>query len=197
MTTPSETRLYPPSSAQLTLNLLQSNQEAAIVLGLKHTGVFLVASDAMAVRDAAWAAFRPLIHSNVSCVGATLRHTNEASGRVDELGPPPNPLGSNASAAGVASGCTLIKWGTGTGGRSGKGRTYLPGLSTGAINTDGRTYSTTHQTATGTAIAAYLGASAFSSAVKPAVLSFTKGEAYTITSGAISPIVGLQRRRMR
>lgn len=190
-------RLYPVNTYQLTLNLLQGTQVAAIVLGVKSSTGVLTATDAAALRDAAWAAFRPLIASSTTCTGATLRATSAASGGVVEVGAPPTPGGGDTGNTGVASGCTLIKWATDTGGRSGKGRTYLPGLTQGAVGTDGRTYTAAHITKVQTAIAAYTGASVFASALKPAVLSFTKGTAAVITSGAPSAIVGLQRRRMR
>jgi hypothetical protein len=148
-------------------------------------------------RDAAWAAFRPLISSDVSCAGATGRYVHEPAGQVFEFGAPTTPAGGNASTQGLAGGATLIKWATDTGGRSGKGRTFLPGLTNGVIGPGGRTYTAAHATATATAITNYLGSSAFTAEIRPAVLSFTKGAAYPITNGAISPIIGLQRRRMR
>lgn len=197
MTTPS-TRLYPAGGHQLTLNLVQDGQEAAIVLGaVTRPERFLVAADFAAWRDAAWGAFRSLCQTGTSCAGATGRLVMRASGSVVELGPPPSPGGALTGAVGLASGSTLIKWGTAEGGRSGKGRTFIPGLPISSVAAGGRTYSSAHQTAIATAVSSYLGAALWTGGLSPAVLSFTKGQAHVITSGAASPIVGLQRRRMR
>lgn len=197
MTTPVP-RLYVPNGHQLTLNLVQAGQEAAIVLGgVTSPSAFLVKSDYEQWRDAAWSAFRNLIVGDVTCTGATGRAVHEPAGTVTEIGAPVSPAGAKAGATPLASACTLIKWSTATGGRSGKGRTYLPGLPSSEVSAGGRTYASTHSTATATAITGYLGHAAFAGALKPAVLSFRKGAAYQITGGAISPIIGVQRRRMR
>lgn len=190
-------RLYPPGSFQVTLNLLQGTQVAAVVLGLKGAGGFITQPELVAIRDLAWNAFRPLISNSTTCTGATARNTSAASGPVIEAGAPATPAGGSANVTGLASGCSLIKWGTDLGGRSGKGRTYLPGLPVGSVGTDGRTYTPAHITAMQTAISNYLAAGGWPTGVRPAVISFTKGTASPITSGAPSPIIGLQRRRMR
>lgn len=198
MTTPAP-RIYPPGGMQLTLRLLQEGQEAACVLGAGGGGPALLSqSIADAWRDIAWNSFRPLISSSVTCVGAVLRDVSQAEGLVVESGPPSTIAGGVATTQTLAAASTLIRWTTTTGGRSGKGRTFLPGLTSGVIGPGGRTYTSAHQTAVNTAINAYLSAGLWTANEPfPAVLSFTKGYASEITSGALASVVGLQRRRMR
>jgi hypothetical protein len=183
----------------MTLRLQHSGQTAAIVLGLAAggTGTFLTRAEAEAWRNTAWAAFRNLTLSSVSCTGATVRAV-DGSEKVWELGAPPSPAGATAGVETIAAGCWLLKWSTNTGGRSGKGRTFLPGLPQSQVNPDGRTYATTATTHATTAINAYLGGQPFTSQGHlPAVLSFRDGVAYPITGGALAAVIGLQRRRMR
>jgi hypothetical protein len=138
------------------------------------------------------------VHSSVSCLGATLRDVSGPDGQVIEVGAPASPAGGAAGTAGLLAGSTLIKWSTATGGRTGKGRTYLPGLGTGYVEANGRTYTASFSGTAATAIAAYLGhASMTDGGIRPAVLSFRRGAARRITSGGLAPVVGVQRRRMR
>lgn len=201
MTTPAPTtppRLYPANAYQLTLNLTHEGQAAVVVLGAKTNGTFLVESDLQQWKNHAWDTFKGLVSSDVSCTGAIGRSVSSAGGTVWELGPPTTPAGQGDSASNaVAAAAVLIKWSTATGGRSGKGRTFLPGLAQINVQSDGRSYTTAFQTLANNKAAAYINGAVFSASIKPAVLSFTKGEAYQITSGALSPRIGLQRRRMR
>lgn len=201
MTTPAEEthpRLPIVGAAQLTLTLTHGGQPAAVVLGFALTGASAVTTDlATKLRDHAWTVFRPLMVGTVACTGAVLRSGDVDNATIVEVGAPATPTGSAAGSEGIASGTTLIKWKTATGGRSGKGRTFLPGLSKDYVGTDGRTYTTIWQQALPPKIDAYLAPITGATDVKPAVLSFRRGERYVITSGALSPIVGLQRRRMR
>lgn len=198
MTTPTG-RLYPPASLQLTLRLLQDGQEAAVVLGAgSFDGIGFNQALADAWRDGAWNAFRPVISSGVTCVGAILRETYKPEGLVQEAGPPATAAGSQTGVVAIAGACTLIRWTTTRGGRSGKGRTFLPGLIGGSVSAGGRTYTTAHQTAVNTAVSAYLTSGHWTThGIEPAILSFTKGVASTVTSGALASVVGIQRRRMR
>jgi hypothetical protein len=92
-----------------------------------------------------------------------------------------------------------VKWTTPRGGRSGRGRTYLPGLNTIAVDTDGRTVVAGTRNLVTTVAGQYL--AAFESGtlipLAPHVLSFTKGTSAPITGGTCAPIIGVQRRRMR
>jgi hypothetical protein len=198
MTTPAP-RAYPLNGRQLTVKINQAGQEAVVVLGGRLTaGPEITAAKASAWLDTFWAAFRPVILGTYSCTGATLRDVNAAEGTVVEVGQPPNPTGFGGSGDTVAAACTLVKWSTAKGGRSGKGRTYIPGLSSAAVSPGGRTYDSGHVTKVNTAIAAYLNSGTWGTInIVPAVLSFTKGESNTITGGSIAAVVGVQRRRMR
>lgn len=198
MTSPSPAPLLIPDAMQMTVNLVSAGQPAAVVMGIKGPVSSLTPTFAAAARDAWWAAFRPLMASSVSITGVTLRYCGDKTYAPVETGAPSTTAGGAAAASGLQAACTLIKWSTSRGGRSGKGRTFLPGLMASAVGTDGRTYIGTYPATVQNAINAYLQSSAFTAGVGiPAILSFTLGEAFSIQSGALAPIVGVQRRRMR
>lgn len=198
MTSPTPTRLPITGGYQMTLHLLQGSQRAAVVLGAGgHGGPFMVQSDAQSWVDGTWAAFRPYITNNTSCVGATVRLT-QVDGGVWEFGAPASPQGGNVNGQALAAACWLLKWQTATGGRSGKGRTFLPGLPSSQVAADGRSYVADAPTNANAMITAYLGQPLFQGAgIKPSVLSFRRGVGYPITSGSLGSVVGIQRRRMR
>lgn len=198
-TTTSPPRLPIPNALQLTMNLTHSGQAAAIVLGARvpSGSVGFTQSAVEAWRDATWSAFRALMHYDVVCTGAVARAT-VVDGVIFELGPPPTNNGAMTGGRTPAASCTLLRWRTAQGGRSGRGRTFLPGLPMEQVDTTGRGYVTAHANQAAASISAYLGSTVFTSdSLKPAVLSFRKGAAYDITTGAIASIVGIQRRRMR
>lgn len=201
MTQPTPARLPIPNGRQLTLRLTQAGQEAAIVLGFIDDGAATTASQAADVQNAAWNAFKPLIYSDVTLVGSVWRDVSEAEADAIEVPPPSGTGAANGAAGGtasVAAASTLIRWATGGGGRSGRGRTYLPGLATVSVAAGGREYTTSYRTTVTSQITAYLANSTWTTVgVRPAVLSFTKGAAREIVTGSLSPIVGVQRRRMR
>lgn len=198
MTSPAPVRLPIPGAAQATLKFTQGGQEGAIVLGFVTTNA-LNEAKAVAARDAAWTAFRPLMTTSVTCTGLVLRDTSGPDIAPVEVGPPATNASGLANGNALAAGCTLIRWQTAVGGRTGRGRTYLPGLPAGAVDpANGRLYEAATKTATATAITNYLSAAGLSSnALVPAVLSFSRGLARPITSGSIAQVVGIQRRRMR
>lgn len=198
MTTPTGTRQPIPGGYQMTLHLLQGSQRAAVVLGAGGAGgPFMVQSDAQSWLNGTWAAFRPYVVNTVSCVGATVRAA-VPDGTVWEFGAPATPTGGNTQGQALAAASWLIKWSTATGGRSGKGRTFLPGLPASQVAADGRTYVADAPTNAAAMITAYLTQPLFQGAgIKASVLSFRRGQGYTITAGSLAPVVGIQRRRMR
>jgi hypothetical protein len=198
MTTPVSKTLPIVNGYQMTLRLAQDGQAAAIVLGCKGVGgTFMVESDAVLWRDSAWAAFRPLMVATVTPQNTTVRSCTK-DGIVWELGAPSTGTAAATGSTTLAAACTLIKWSTTQGGRSGKGRTFLPGLPATAMAAGGRSYTAAWSTAVATAVSNYLASAPFTApGLKPAVLSFTRGEAYVIQSGGLAGVVGVQRRRMR
>lgn len=198
MTTPTATpRLWIPGGWQMSLRFNQYGQESVVVLGAAGPSGGMTNAKAAEWRDAATAAFRPLFVSGVSVQGATVRDVGQRNGTVIELGPPATANGSSTASSSHAAACTLIKWSTARGGRSGKGRSYIPGLPYTALNGDGRTYATAFATAIATAASQYLNAALWSVDYKPVVLSFRTGTGTVITGGAAAPVAGTQRRRMR
>lgn len=198
MTTATPPRLWIPGGRQLTVSFTVGGQDAVVVLGGQGGGAWNDAAGAATWRDAFWNAFRPEICSAVTCTGAVLRTVEGPDGQVIEVGAPTNPVGLNSGAMTLAGAAMVIKWKTAQGGRSGKGRTFVPGVNEGAVSADGRTWGTGHNAGVQTCINNYLGSAPLSAAgLTPAVLSFRRGAAYAITSGSLAPIVGLQRRRMR
>jgi hypothetical protein len=137
--------------------------------------------------------------SAVTIVGATGRDVSSSEGQVYEVGAPATNF--NGGAGGdvtIRAASILIRWSTAQGGRSGKGRTFLPGLPRLNTSGDGRTYTPQMTGVVNGAISAYLASTTMSQqGLQPAVLSFRKGAAYPITGGALASVIGVQRRRMR
>jgi hypothetical protein len=189
---------YIPNAVQLTIKLNHNGQAAAVVLGATRPSVGATPGIAEAWRDAFWTAFRPLICSTTAVTGAVLRDVSGPDGDVSEVGAPTtNAAGFQGLVAAVGASAALIKWSTATGGRTGKGRTYIPGLPRDYVGPDGRLYTAQFQTEAQARINNYLAATIFASDFRPAVLSFTRGAARPITGGSPASVVGLQRRRMR
>lgn len=198
MTTPLTGRLPIPGGLSLTLKISYSGQDSQIVLGGFGGDTGPSASIAAKWRDHAWQAFMPLIAGSAICQGAVLRDASQPDGLVFEVSGPTSPNGGGGAGGNILAAATLVKWSTVRGGRSGKGRTFLPALPSGALGTDGRTYASTHGPKVATAVAAYLNTTAVQAVgVAPAVLSYRQGEASVIVGGSLAPVIGLQRRRMR
>lgn len=196
MTTPGPNTVS--QGRQLTLKLVHDGQAAAIVLGARGAGEWTDADAVTAWRDAAWGTLRMLIADTTTCIGAVGRNLENAASLPYEVGAPANPAGGQLGARAVAAACTLIKWQTNTGGRSGKGRTFLPGLLQGFVTPDGRGYTSAYQTSVATAVNNYLGHSMWAAeGLQPAVLSSKLGTALPIVSGSLAGVIGMQRRRMR
>lgn len=198
--TPLQPRLYVPNGKQLTVKLNDGGQPAAVVLG----GVSGSPGATSVALANAWlqvfaSQFMPLIANGINITGAVLRDVSAADGLVAEVGAPTaNASGTRGAGRALAAASVLIKWSTARGGRSGKGRTFLPAVQSLDVNADGRTYNAAFATTVQTAITNYLTSASLQTAgLQPAVLSFTKGTAAVITGGALAGTVGVQRRRMR
>lgn len=198
MTTTAPPRLPIPGGLQLSVRFSQNGQDAVCVLGGYRASGFTQPAGAQAWLNEFWARFKHLAAPSVVVVGGTCRDVSGPDGTVHELSAPASAAGTATNPSNLVAQSTFIKWSTATGGRTGKGRTFLPGLPTVAIAADGRSYLAAHGPAVQAACAAYIGSSVMAAeAIQPAVLSFRRGLARPITAGALAPLVGLQRRRMR
>lgn len=199
MTSPSTPpRLYPPGGLQMAVKITYSGQDALCVVGATGPSAVPTQEVATAWRDLFWSSFSPLMAGAATCTGAIVRQVDGPDGVVVEVGPPAVPGGGGGQGGVLLAACTLIKWSTTRGGRSGKGRLFLPAVPGSFISGDGRTYLAAAQSAVATAVNAYIANDGPASAlVNPSVLSFTKGVASPITAGSLAAVVGVQRRRMR
>lgn len=188
-------RIYPSQGVQLTVKFVYQGQDGVIVLGGTTLSTITSAQGA-AWLNQAWDSFRPLIAGACSATGGTYRDVSSAGGQVFDLGAPTNPTGLGGVGGPILAASTLIKWSAASGGRSGKGRTFLPALPSSAVASNSRTYDPSHVTKVNTAVSAYLNP-AGSGNVTRAVLSFTDGVARPITNGAAASVIGIQRGRMR
>jgi hypothetical protein len=184
----------------LTVSYSVAGQVAQNVLGgyVTDVGTGLSTTEAARWRDAWWNAVRSLLPGAVTCTGAILRDRREVDAQVYEVGAPATPAGTDSGSLSVAAAGGLIVWRTAFGGRSGRGRTFLPGIGEADVDTNGRTIASAYATRMQTAIDAYLGSMEPADGnVVPAVISERVGNARQITSGSPASILGMQRRRMR
>jgi hypothetical protein len=197
MTTPLPFEI--PGAYFLTVNTTQAGQPAQNVLGFAVNDLtFPTVEQFVQLLDAYWGVFRTVTAADTSCTGGTVRQA-KTEGVVWELSAPANPAGSStAGTTSVAAYCAMVKWSTATGGRSGKGRTYLPGVPKDAIAVGGRSFTPTYASAVATAITNYRTHAQWATMdCHPAVLSRVDQAEYPITAGALAAIPGIQRRRMR
>lgn len=96
----------------------------------------------------------------------------------------------------------LIKWGTDVATRSGRGRTYLPGITVGTISTtDADQFTSAYRTAIGNMVNAWVGAWMANATWGFVVLSDKDRQANLaspyreVLSGSVDPIIRIQRRR--
>lgn len=120
------------------------------------------------------------------------------------MGAPNFPfLNTSVSFAGTSSGndvsaalAVVLSWQTGLGGGSNRGRTYIPGLNVGFVQTAAPSRLDTTWAATQlTEAQNWLNAWAGNATYSFAVFSPTNGDFQAITAVTINPIVGVQRRR--
>lgn len=182
-----------------TLSVLwdHGGQPSVSVLGIKNGSSGLVTrAQGIQVLQAFMDAFRPSINLSVACTGAVLRQL-VPNGVVEELPPPTAPAGTGTGGVALPSQSYLIKWATGRGGRTGKGRTYLPGIASGVLTVDGRSIIASVRDSVSTQCATYIANTVFLDTLSPAVVSRKALVASDIISGVCSTIPGQQRRRMR
>lgn len=187
-----------PGAYTLSVNYDHGGQPSVSVLGLKAVGAaFLTRSDGIAALNAWWTAMRGLSSSTVTVTGAQFRSLI-TNGTVEELPPPATPGGGVGFANPLPSYAYLLKWSTLLGGRSGRGRTFLPGVVASFLSPDGRQLRSDAVAPASAACAAYLASGAFAGgAMRPAIISRRRNLSTAITGGVCSPFPGTQRRRLR
>lgn len=199
MTSPAPVRLPIAGAVQLTMRLTQQGQPAAVVLGYFGGPANPGLVTSQSILNAAWYKLvRPLTTSDVTCTGGVMRSVDGSEISVELAAPSGGTTVAAAGVSNIAAACSVIKWSSAGPGRSGKGRTFIP--LPGPATQDARAFTSTWTTTANNAAAAYLADPAFGGGGgfhKPAILSFKRGAAYVITAGALSPVVGIQRRRMR
>ena len=197
MTSPApRVRLPIADALQVSLTYDVNGQPAVVVVGCAppDDGGFVVPSDALALAQLLHTNMRPLMATSCTLVNITARET-VADGQVFSLALPATNLTGTAAGNLITAYATLVRWKTARGGRSGQGRTYVPGFTTANVNADGRTLSSSALTAANALGTAMVGATGPSGTL--AVLSFTDGVSSAVTGHSVSPIVGIQRRRLR
>jgi hypothetical protein len=178
----------------------QNGQDTAVVLGAIGGALGTLSSaTGQAWLNHFWSTFRASMTSTVTCTGGVYRDVSQADGVTFDLAAPPSPAGGNVGAQAVAAASMLIRWRTESGGRSARGRTYLPGVPANIVDLDYRSIKAADLVPLQTAADAYT--AGFSSGgiadLEPAILSFTKGAAYAVVRGNPVSVLGIQRRRMR
>jgi hypothetical protein len=186
-------RLPVPGGWHVALTYDVSGQPAVVVLGYGGSG------DATSVTNMTNLA--STFHSNARALMATsctltaiTAHAADGTGTSYALALPAANRTGMAAGNLITAYATVIRWGTTHGGRSGKGRTFVPGFVTGNVNADGRTLSSTAITAAntlGNAMAGSTPAAGFS------VVSHRLGGVYPVTTYSVPSVVGVQRRRIR
>jgi hypothetical protein len=196
MTTPVETRppaLPIPGAFAVALTYDVSGQPAVIVLGVDD--VATDPSQAATVATTFHNAARPLMATSCVLQDITIREAVPDGATIGAALPAVNARSGIAAGNLITAYATLVRWNTGRGGRSGRGRTFIPGFTTGNLQADGRTLSSTALTAAQALVTTMTtpgpGMQGF------AVLSRRLGEANVVVSGSVSQIVGVQRRRLR
>lgn len=197
MTTPVKVpRLPIPNGYQLTISVSQNGQLSNVVLGA-ISGTVPLQADVELFYNRMWDALRAGVSDTCSATGATFRDVSATEDVLRVLGAPDRPLGTAAGAPSLAAGATLVKWRTTNGSRSGKGRTFIPGLPGGATQAGGRALTAAHQTAVTAALDLNVASLQSNANLKLAVLSFRRGVAYVVNGWGVAPIPGVQRKRMR
>lgn len=197
MTTPTPRVRQPiPGALSVALTYDVAGQPAVVVLGV--AGVdgagFGTVEDAQAVSHLFHSSARSLMATNCLLTNISARQA-VPDGQVYAVPLPASNLGGLASGNLITAYATLIRWHTARGGRSGKGRTFVPGFTTGNLGADGRTLSSAATTAANSLGNAMVNATGSAGALS--VLSYTDGVASQVTGFSVSPVVGVQRRRLR
>lgn len=184
-----------PGALQVALTYDVSGQPATVVLGCGGpANVTATPAIATALAHRAHDLMRPLMATSATLTSITAREAVDDGPNFQLALPATNRTGTAAGNL-VTAYATLLRWGTTQGGRSGRGRTFVPGFTTAGINADGRTLSSSFLTA---AQAFGTGMTNNDAATEPfTVISKRRGAAYSVESFSVSSIVGVQRRRLR
>lgn len=200
MTTPVVDPTAIANGCSLTVNWTQNGQPAATVLGgyVADTASAITQAEVQRWLNAFVQNVASYISNSVTCTGGIYRDLRAGADDVIEVGPPASAAGGFITGTSFAAASFLVKWRTADASRSGKGRTFLPGVANSHVNADGRTL-------TAAAINDLtVGLNAYRAAMEPAdgiivpgVLSRKKGFSRQVTGYSIGQVVGIQRRRMR
>lgn len=186
-----------PGASRIAIKYDVAGQEAWVILGYANvTDTRPTVAQANAFLST-WATnMRNLQAGTCVMQYAELRHV-VPDGVVTPLTVPAASVGNSTGQTPLPGYAALIKWASAGGGRSNKGRTYLPGVPVNALQTDGRSFTSTYKTAAASAITAVLAHATSLGDPQIAVVSTTKGGAARVVSGALAAVPGIQRRRMR
>jgi hypothetical protein len=196
MTSPNG-RLPIANAYQMSIRYSHSGQESVNVIGYMHDeGGVVPQAGHQAVIDTWWSALRPVLHDELTILGGTWRQT-VTDGVTGEVTAPVSPNGGLNGGVALPAYSFLINLATTQGGRSGRGRVYLPGVASVDVAPGGRAFLAAKRTAVNEALATLKTNMDSLVGVEWSVLSFTKGQAYEVSAATLAGIPGIQRRRMR
>lgn len=184
-----------PDAASVALTYDVSGQPATVVLGVGNApggGPDFDSAANLALE--AHTLMRPLMATSCTLRSIVARAL-DGSGDSRLVALPATNLTGTAAGNLVTAYATLVRWGTTGNGRSGRGRTFVPGFTTGGMNADGRTLSSTNINAANALVAGLIDDTGGSAGF--AVISRTKGTYSPVISGSVASVVGIQRRRIR
>lgn len=200
MTSPAQVPFEVPAGCQLTVKYSQGGQTSNVVLG----GLVITPTEPVTLVTAtewlrAWVQnLAGYIGNTVQCTGGQFRDLRPEYDEVYDLPAPSSAANGSVAGTQLAAGAYVVKWRTINGSRSGKGRSFIPGVSATQINADGRTLTAAALNDIGLGINAYMqNMTVPTLQVRPAVISRKQLVAREITGHSVSSIVGIQRRRMR
>jgi len=189
--------LVVPATFLVSINMQSGGQEVVNVVGVRNaSGTAQGAADAV---QTAWkVATGPLANlwSSVSYLKTRAMDLSSVNGAIAEAAA--TGVGGVASATGLATNaaCALVKWNGSTRSASTRGRLYYGPLRETELNADGRTLTSTAQTAITLAFTNFRN-SLSTSGYPLVVVSRKNSEAHTVTGHAVESVIATQRRRVR
>lgn len=190
-------QLIIPNAMQVSLHFTVSGQETVNVLGFTKDDPAITASMAADIVHNAWTATggpHKLLTPQVVLNKVKATDISSADGEIFERGVSV-PGGATGTVGNLAV-SAVVRVGSGTRSRSGKGRVYFGPIGSQDIATDGRSYPLQAQTNVRTAFLAFQTATNNGN-LTWSVLSRKLLVATEITSVSVAPIIGIQRRRLR
>jgi hypothetical protein len=183
----------------LTVRYTTGGQQAVNVLGGKINGPFFpTPANVQTWLDAWWGQMRSIVSPNLTCLGAQYRDLSVADGGTLDVAPSGSPTGTNGGGISLAAASYLIAWRTASGGRSGRGRTFLPGVPEEAVEPGGVVLQEGNRAGVTSRAGLYIAAmQPGNGPIQAAVISRRLGLARPILSASTASTVGVQRRRMR